>query len=108
MAAPLEQNEIDALLSSDLLDDIGADDSMSAPPAPSAAPGKKSKTRHFGVPVSSPYRFHFKYKSPVLKSSEVLYDPDPENEVESPTPVVRSLSNYARFIKANTDRPVEI
>ena len=99
MAEPLSQNEIDDLLggegdfdepdSGDLLADIDDDT------------GPRRKTMNFSSPAVEPYRFHFKYTSPILKNDRYLYNPGDESDAEfSSGAIVRSLSNYVLFKKS--------
>ncbi|MFC1729090.1 hypothetical protein ACFL6I_02025 [candidate division KSB1 bacterium] len=97
MAAPLNQDEIDALLSSDAFDDEPLPEESGGEPEPAAR--TKSRTKHFGVPVNIPFRFKFTYRSPIIKSQDILIDPDPEEVQDSTVVIVRSLSNYAKYRK---------
>ncbi len=101
MAEPLEQSEIDDLLNSagDFddpdIDDLGTDDLDESTP--------HRKIANFRTPEEKPFRFKFRYKSPIVKSNSYLLNPDEENDPESSQPVVRTLSNYAYNKRAQDD-----
>ncbi len=98
MAAPLSQDEIDALLTDDaLVDDISADISEAAEAAATESETRSGKTKHFSVSQPKPFRYTFKYSSPVIKQSDMVIDPETENDLAPDIPVVRSMSNYAKL-----------
>ena len=101
MAAPLSQDEVDALLSQDAVSGDTTENEEISVQESHDATKTKSKTRHFSIPESKPYRFKFGYRSPVIRSQECVFDPDPVKEFEPGMVVVRSLSNYAEFRKKN-------
>jgi len=103
MAAPLNQNEIDALLTSDAA--IEDDPSLNTDPGETAQISHRSRTKHFGSPDHRPYRFHFEYYSPVIKMKDIVLDPDPESDFEPSDVVVRSISNYVLYRKKNRPEP---
>ncbi|MCP4725512.1 MAG: hypothetical protein GY863_10770 [bacterium] len=95
MAAPLSQDEIDALLNS-TDDSMDGDDSGFEPDFTEDEP-KRGGTKNFEIPEVAPYRFKFNYLSPVIKSKRYIYNPDeePVEDKEEETLVVRSIFNYA-------------
>ena len=101
MAEPLDQSEIDDLLNSagdfdePEIDDVGTDELDESAP--------RRKITNFRTPEEKPYRFNFRYKSPIVKSNNYLLNPNEENDPESSQPVVRTLSNYAQNKKTNGD-----
>ncbi len=98
MAEPLNQSEIDDLLGGD--EDFDEPDSgeLLTDFKDDAVP--RRKTMNFSPPEEKPYRFRFKYTSPILKSDNYTYNPSGEPVAEfSSGIIVRSLSNYALFKK---------
>ncbi len=97
MAAPLSQDEIDALLNSTEDAIEGGDDSVFEPDIAEAEP-RKGGTKNFEIPVEDPYRFKFNYNSPVIKCKGYVYNPEEEPVEEQNGEeklVVRSIFNYA-------------
>jgi len=95
MAAPLNQNEIDALLSVETAEgaagaDLGNTDT-------DIQTRSRAKAKQIGIPAIAPFRFRYIYKSPVIKKHTCIFDPDPDSEPDPSAVVVRSLSNYAHF-----------
>ena len=99
MAEPLSQNEIDDLLGGD--DDFDETDSEDLLADTDDETGPRRKIMNFSSPQVEPYRFHFKYSSPILKNDRYMYNPSNESDTEfSSGAIVRSLSNYAHFKKS--------
>jgi len=96
MAAPLSQDEIDALLGgSGDLDDTGSID-MDVDIAEEAP--RKGGTKNVSIPVIKPFRFNFSYRSPVLKTDDYVFNPNLEEKMEESTVIVRTISNYSTFL----------
>ncbi|MFC1553582.1 hypothetical protein ACFL7D_03010 [candidate division KSB1 bacterium] len=93
MAAPISQDEIDALLESggDFDDQESVDTDISG----SADAPRKTGSKYISITKAEPYRFKFIYKSPVLKSSDYVLDPEDENMLDHSVPVVRRLMNFS-------------
>jgi len=97
MAAPLSQDEIDALLGdSEELDDSG---SIEMESDFAEDDSRKTGTKNVGIPVPKPFRFDFSYRSPVLKTNDYVYNPNLEEKMEASTVVVRTISNYSTFLR---------
>lgn len=101
MAAPLSQDEIDALLGdSEALDDsdpieIEADFDEEA--------SRKTGSKNVRVPITKPFRFDFSYRSPILKNNDYVFNPNIEEKMENSTVVVRTISNYSTFLRKKDD-----
>ena len=95
MATPISQDEIDALLGGiEPLDDtslieMDIDEKTS----------HKTGLKYVKILTKEPYRFKFKYRSPILKNGDYIYNPESDMELDESIPVVRSLSEYARHSK---------
>ena len=96
MAAPLSQDEIDALLNSSE-DALDSDDPISDTDIDEPEQPKKSGIKNFEIPAIKPYRFKFNYHSPIIKCTNYVYNPedDSNDKSENENLVVRSLFNYA-------------
>jgi len=95
MATPISQNEIDALLGGiETLDDT----SLSETDADTdEKPPHKTGVKYVGILAEQPYRFKSRYRSPILKGGEYIYNPEPDAELDESIPVVRSISEYAQY-----------
>jgi len=95
MAAPVSQDEIDSLLGGiETLDDT----SLSEVDADTEEkPSRKTGVKYVGILMKEPYRFKTRYRSPILKGGEYIYNPESDVELDESIPVVRSLSEYARY-----------
>lgn len=97
MAAPLSQDEIDALLGdTEELDDTGSIEMDSD--LDEEAP-RKGGTKNVGIPETKPFRFDFTYRSPVLKTNDYVFNPNLEEKMEVSTVIVRTISNYSTFLR---------
>ncbi len=102
MAAPLSQDEIDALLNStDEFDSMEDDSPMDSGDFPDEAPARKGGTKNFN-PIEVPaFRFKFNYNSPIVKSSAYRFNPEDDKDTgkDENDLVVRSIFNYASMKK---------
>ena len=98
MAELMDQSEIDALLNSTLneMDEDGGGDDAGESAEP-ASGGKKTKIYTYKEDKNK--RFKFPYHSPVVKNSNFIMNPDPHDALPEDVPVVRTLANYAAFMK---------
>ena len=84
----IDQKDIDELLNSALNGGLESEDSNT---------GSKIKDdRVYRAPQIEARRITFPYKSPIIKSSKIIYNPRNENNVENSGEkiIVRSLDNY--------------
>jgi len=104
MAELMSQAEIDELLKSTVGgSDSGAEEVIEADEAPETSKsGKRSKT--FSAPKKKELRFHFPYQSPILKSENYVFNPDPEGEPPHDKPVVRTISNFVEYLKSRNQQ----
>ncbi|MFC1477293.1 hypothetical protein ACFL6L_02390 [candidate division KSB1 bacterium] len=99
MAAPLSQEEIDALLTDNAIDDDDTSAEETEVHAEPASGDSRSRNKHFGASRPKPFRYHFRYKSPILKSREILLNPGPDSASDQSGVIVRNLNNYAQYRK---------
>jgi hypothetical protein len=92
MAAPLSQQEIDAILGS--TGDIGLPASEPSASTPSGATPKSSGQKFYSSPVAQPYHFRFPYHSPIVK--KYILNPGTTDTENSATPVVFSITTYSQ------------
>ncbi|MCH7781680.1 hypothetical protein IID62_01295 [candidate division KSB1 bacterium] len=97
MAAPLSQDEIDALLGdTDALDDS---DPIELEADIAEEGSRKTGSKNIGIRETKPFRFDFSYRSPILKSNDYVFNPNLEEKMENSTVVVRTISNYSTFLR---------
>ena len=81
MADILSQKEIDDLLSANISGDEEADETAAAADAPETIPTVAGgKRKYFKSEKKLNFRFPNTYKSPVIKSSRMKYNPDPTED----------------------------
>lgn len=97
MAAPLSQDEIDALLGGG--DDLDEPGSADIEDDLSDEPQRKQGLKNVGLPVTKPFRFKIVYRTPILKSDDYIFNPSSEEEFDKSSTVVRTLSNYSLYLK---------
>lgn len=97
MAAPLSQDEIDALLGGG--DDLDEPGSADIEDDLSDEPQRKQGLKNVGLPETKPFRFEIVYRTPILKSDDYIFNPSSEEEFDKSSTVVRTLSNYSLHLK---------
>ena len=98
MAELLSQSEIDDLLSSTLGEDSdpmasAGDMGGDVPAAPSG------RQKIFKPPKKTIDSFKYEYRSPVIKRNNIVLNPMTDSEAGRDKIVVRSLANYADFLR---------
>ena len=102
MADILSQKEIDDLLSSNISGDSLGDMDDGGPADESPRPaggGKGGGPKSFTIPKKKFEKFSFPYKTPVIKQHRFIYNPISDDVAPAGKIVVRSLENYAEYIK---------
>jgi len=97
MAEILSQNEIDDLLNSSLGDEVSEDAPSENMGDVGASPSGKQKV--FKPPKKDNSSFKFEYRSPVIKKDRVIFNPNVSMESTQERIVVRSLPNYADYLR---------
>ena len=99
MAEILSQGEIDRLFKLINSDEGGESEEETEKSSGSIVITDKvfsaNSTKHYYEPV------HFSYKSPVVKSHQILFDPESHSPVPPGKVVVRSLANYNKYYKSD-------
>ena len=90
MAEMLSQNDIDNLLSGEI-GDVPEDTSSNNNELDSTS---KSNVTYFRNHEKPSFRFHYKYRSPILKREKFILDPDAEDDLTPGTIIVRTLNSY--------------
>lgn len=100
MAEILSQNEIDDLLSANIGGDDTPDDQETAPAKSETIPVTEGgKRKYFKPQRQRAYRFQNIYKSPVIKKSSMVFNPDPTQKERDEIQIVRTLENYVAHLK---------
>ena len=89
MAEILSQNDIDDLLNSSLVEEDYNE--------VSSVPSGKQKV--FKPPKQDNSGFKYEYRSPVIKRESVIFNPNLPIESTRKKVVVRSLANYASYLR---------
>jgi len=94
MADLLSQDEIDNLLNSTITADETSKETDEV-----TKEKVQIRMKTFSFKKDKNIRFLFPYQSPVIKSGNFLFNPDPDKESDENEVVVRSLKNYVEYLK---------